>query len=402
MSLFSTVVEDRPYADARTHLTADSQKGCRGGRVALVLCNVQPSEPMDKKVTVIENATVLVSKELEPVRGADVVFSGERIGGIGPRAKVGVTGEVERVDATGLVLTPGFIDAHVHIGLASPPEVLERGVTTVRDLAWPPEIIFEMAERSRHVDFDGPEIVAAGPMLTAPGGYPTRATWAPPGTGRPVTSAQEARPAVGETADAGAVVVKFALNPEVGPVLDAATLKEIVEAAHERGLKTTGHVSGLTELDKAIAARADELAHMLMSPEQIPQATIEKMVATGMAIVPTLAVRFGRDRAFAIENLARFRAAGGTVVYGTDLGNRGPGPGIDEEEVRGMTEAGFSAREIIASATVTSSAWLGLTDRGTLEVGRKADIVAFPPAVQNDPSLLSDVRMVWRSGRRAF
>ncbi len=53
------------------------------------------------------------------------------------------------------------------------------------------------------------------------------------------------------------------------------------------------------------------------------------MVEAGVAIVPTLSIFPKRAVAVAVENLARFVDAGGIVVYGTDLGNAGPRPGID-------------------------------------------------------------------------
>ena len=84
---------------------------------------------------------------------------------------------------------PAVADRHVHIELSDPAAVLAGGVTAVRDLAWPPERIFALADASEMPSFDGPLIKAAGPMLTAPGGYPTQDSWAPAGTGRELTSA---------------------------------------------------------------------------------------------------------------------------------------------------------------------------------------------------------------------
>ncbi|MDQ4142920.1 MAG: amidohydrolase family protein [Actinomycetota bacterium] len=350
--------------------------------------------------TVIDNATILAGATLEPIERGRLVLRGEQIAAVGAADQVGVPEGAGRTDASGLVLIPGFIDAHVHIAFASPGEVLRQGVTTVRDLGWPPPLIFELSERSRDPSFDGPEIIAAGPIFTVEGGYPTRAAWAPEGTGFPLASAAEARTAVRGAVEAGSRVIKFALNPEVGPVLDLDTLRALVEAAHDEGLKATGHVSGLTELDKAMAAGADELAHMLMSTERIPQETIEAMVANGMAVVPTLSVRFGRDREVALANLSAFADAGGTVVYGTDLGNQGPEPGIDRREVDAMAEAGFEALDIIASATVVASEWLDLPAKGVLEEGRDADVLALPREVLDDPLRLTEVAMVWRRGRR--
>lgn len=354
---------------------------------------------MTDVTTVLENATVLAGADLSPTSGTSLALRGQRIVSVGGDAGDG-DGPRETLDATGLLLVPGFIDAHVHIGFADPGEVLAGGVTTARDLGWPPADIFPLARSSRSASWDGPEILAAGPMLTAPGGYPARAAWAPKGTAREVTSPEDARAAVAEVADAGATIVKFALNPPVGPVLALDVLTAIVEAAHERGLKATGHVYGLGELHKALDAGADEVAHMLMSPEAIPDETIDRMVAAGMAVVPTLSVRFGRDREYALDNLRRFHEAGGTIVYGTDLGNEGPRPGIDRLEVRAMAAAGMTARAIVRSATVAAALWLGLEDRGVIEAGRSADLVALPERALEDAAYLTNVRMVWRAGRR--
>ena len=344
--------------------------------------------------------TALVGPDLEVVEDAVVVVENGRIVAVGPGGTVDVPQAATAVDTTGSLLMPGFIDAHVHIGFHPPETVLANGVTTVRDLAWPPKVIHPLAERSRDPAFPGPLIVAAGPMLTAPGGYPTRAAWAPEGTGRVVEGPEDARAAVAATVEEGAAIVKVALNPPVGPTLDRGTLSAVVEAAHERDLKVTGHVAGLEELDKALDAGMDELAHMLMSDDRIPDDTIERMVESGMAVVPTLSVRFGRERRTAIENLKRFHRAGGQVIYGTDLGNAGPRPGIDGREIRAMAAAGMTVSEIVRSATVDAARWLGLDSKGLLARGADADLVAVPIDALHDPDALTRVEMVWRGGRR--
>ena len=349
------------------------------------------------RAAVIEGGTVLVGRDLTPVPGSVVIEEG-RIAQVG--RGVGAAKGAERVDASGMLVLPGFIDSHVHIGFFSPVDIVTNGVTTVRDLAWPVDLIFELAERSRADDFDGPSILAAGPMLTVPGGYPTRAAWAPPGTGLEIATPEAGRAAVAALARVGACVVKIALNPEVGPVLDESTLTAIVDAAHDWGLKVTGHISGLDELLKALRAGIDELAHMLMSEERIPDDMIRRMVAQDVVVVPTLSCRFGRDGAVARENFARFVRSGGAVVYGTDLGNEGPRPGIDPREVEAMEAAGMSARDVIASATVRSAAWLGLRNAGAIESGADADLVCVPEAALRSASELSRVEMVWRRGRR--
>ena len=351
--------------------------------------------------TLVTHAAVLSGPDLVLLDRAAVLMAGGRIVSVSGGDATDVPDGAEVVDARGLLLVPGFVDAHVHIAFADPAEVLRRGVTTVRDLGWPEEEIFALARSSRVPDFDGPLILAVGPIVTAPGGYPTRAAWAPPGTGRAVTTRTEAEETVGHLETAGAVAVKVALNPPVGPVLPRDTLQALVEAAHRRGLLVTGHVHGADELDKALDCGVDELAHMLMSPEEIPDATIRRMVADGMVVVPTLSIFAGRDREIAISNVARFRRAGGRVVYGTDLGNEGPRPGIDPGEIGSLAEAGFSSLEIVASATTEAAHHLALHSKGSLSPGKDADIVAVPVEALQQPEKLCDVRMVWREGRRA-
>ncbi|HYP22147.1 MAG TPA: amidohydrolase family protein [Actinomycetota bacterium] len=347
--------------------------------------------------TLIRNVSVLWGPDLALVERTTLAIEGRRVAGLdGGAAPAGA----ETVDGGGLLLVPGFVDAHVHIGFADPAEVLRRGVTTVRDLGWPPEEIFPLARASEQPGFAGPLIRAVGPIHTASGGYPTQASWAPAGTGCEVAGESDAKAAV-RRLDMGAAAVKFALNPPVGPVLDHDTLRGLVDAAHAAGLRATGHVYGLAELQKALDCGVDELAHMLMSEEEIPDAVIVRMAGAGMTVVPTLSIRFGRDRELAIDNLARFRAAGGRVVYGTDLGNEGPGPGIDRTEVTAMTAAGFDSLGVVAAATVDAARHLGLDSKGVLGDGMDADVVAVPLDALERPELLSDVKMVWREGGRA-
>ena len=121
----------------------------------------------------------------ELIQDAQIVCEGGLVTYAGAATSIESAGQELRVD--GFVM-PAVADRHVHIELSNPAAVLRGGVTAVRDLAWPPERIFSLADASEMPSFDGPLIRAAGPMLTAPGGYPTQDAWAPPGTGRELTS----------------------------------------------------------------------------------------------------------------------------------------------------------------------------------------------------------------------
>jgi enamidase len=140
---------------------------------------------------------------------------------------------------------------------------------------------------------------------------------------------------------------------------------------------------------------------MLTSDERIPDATIARMVAAGMVVVPTLSIFTGSPLRTAIGNLHAFKTAGGRIVYGTDLGNAGPRPGIDATEVRAMATAGMTGLDIIRAATVDAAAWLGLGTTGVIEGGRAADLVLIRGDPVRSPEVLTDVVSVWRRGIRA-
>src|SRR5207245_548192 len=173
-----------------------------------------------------------------------VVAEGARVTYAGPRVAYPRDGEVEHVTRVDGFLMPGVVDRHVHIGLADPGAVVAGGVTAVRDLGWPPDVIFSLAEASESPSFTGPLIRAAGAMITAYGGYPTRAGWGPTGTGLEVRGPEEAAAAAHDLLDRGAVVLKVALNADVGPTLSDDELVAVCDVAHGAETIVTANVQG--------------------------------------------------------------------------------------------------------------------------------------------------------------
>jgi imidazolonepropionase-like amidohydrolase len=278
----------------------------------------------------------------------------------------------------------------VHIGLADPVSVLHRGVTAVRDLAWPAADIFPLAGASEVATFNGPMIRAAGPMLTAPGGYPTQDPWAPPGTGRELKGPEDARLCVKELASLGAAAIKVSLNAEAGPTPTDGELAATCEAAHEQDLPVTAHAQGKGQVERALGAGIDELAHTPWT-ERLPDPVLETC-AKRLRIVSTLDIQsFGRDTPAirtALDNLRRFHTAGGVVIYGTDLGNGSIPPGIHTREAMLMAEAGLEYEEVLEAMI-----------RAPLEPGAPADLVAFGSSPLDDLRALDDLRLVVRAGR---
>lgn len=322
------------------------------------------------------------------VREAAVVCDGGRVTYAGPNASRPKADEVVGLDG---FLMPGVADRHVHIRLSDPRAVLLGGVTAVRDLAWVPEEIFALADASELPSFNGPLIRAAGPMLTAPGGYPAGERWAPEGLRRELAGPQDAANAVADLAGMGASAIKIALNADAGPTPSDVELAAVVEAAHRRELPVTAHVQGRGQAERAVGAGVDEFAHTPWS-ERLPDELVSAAARTSRIVSTLDILSFGEvtpELRTACDNLVRFRAAGGTVAYGTDLGNGSIPPGIHVREAQLLHEiVRMTPEEVLAAMTV-----------GPVAAGGSADLVLLG----SDPLIrleaLGDVRAVVRSGR---
>jgi imidazolonepropionase-like amidohydrolase len=91
-------------------------------------------------------------------------------------------------------------------------------------------------------------------------------------------------------------------------------------------------------------------------------------------------------------------ALGGRVLYGTDLGNQGPPPAVDLEELRLLVAAGLPPAAALAAATSRAAAHLGLADAGRVAPGARADLLLVAGDPLTDLDALSRVRLVTRDG----
>ena len=249
----------------------------------------------------------------------------------------------------------GFLDAHVHLALIDAAQLVNGGIARVIDLGgWLPDGGRE----------DMPDVAYAHQFLTAPGGYPSTAGWAEPGWCSEAATAADAAAAVDLQAAAGASVVKVTLNSVAGPVLTAAALDAAVGRAHERGLPVVAHAEGAGQAERALAAGVDALAHTPFS-EHLADDLVAAMAAR-MTWISTLDIHgWGTPtEAFAVasDNLRRFHAAGGRVLYGTDLGN-GPLPlGINRREITALLGAGLTPDDMLAALCPVAPLGLTLAD----------------------------------------
>jgi hypothetical protein len=242
---------------------------------------------------------------------------------------------------------PPLTDSHVHLGLSDFPERGCGAIARVLDLGWEPGSLASLAASHPQT-----EVQFAGPFLTAPQGYPGMRPWAPAGSVTEVADVDEAVRVVDHIRDLGAWVVKVVLNSEAGPVLTDEVLLAITNRAHELGLLVIAHVQGTGQAQRAALAGADAFAHTPWT-HRLTDAELASM--GHMRWISTLDMHgrgtYGDDYATALDNITRFAAQGGTVLYGTDLGNDLSQGGFLEREVAALREAGLDTLRLIDAMT---------------------------------------------------
>jgi imidazolonepropionase-like amidohydrolase len=316
--------------------------------------------------------------------------------------------------ATGGWVTPGFVDAHCHVGLAPAGFVADAegqarqaladraaGALLLRDAGSPVD------NRGVQARDDLPRLVRAGRHIARPKRYIR-------GLGVEIEP-HELVAEVERQAAAGDGWVKLAadwIDREVGdlaPVWPDDALKAAIGRAHELGARVAAHVFGEDALPGLIAAGIDSIEHGTGLTDDL----IAAAKAAGSAVVPTLInidnfpqiarageakfpVYAAHMRALFATSRDRIRAAyeAGVPVYtGTDAGGSLP-HGLIRGEIRALVGAGIPQPEVIAQASWRAREWLGLP--GLVE-GAPADLVVYETDPRTDlAAVMAPQRMVLR------
>jgi imidazolonepropionase-like amidohydrolase len=368
------------------------------------------------------------------VENGTIVVEDGRIASVGPTRDL--SSNLEVVDLGDATLLPGLIDAHVHLvwsASAEPHEVVEResraltalrcaanaalhlraGVTTVRDVGATDGLSIDIARAVELGVISGPRVVAAGRAITMTGGH----GWF---VGREADGAEQVRHAVRSELKAGATCIKLMASGGVyghaeepgSPQLTVEEMRAGVAEAHKAGRKVAAHAYSAEAIGNALEAGVDSIEHGSF----IDRATAERMREQGTYLVPTLSVykamsdkgpelgapEYIRRKTAEVldasrEAFRRAREVGVKVAAGTDCGAPGHSHGTLPEELRLMVEAGATPLEALRYGT--SADLLGLAEEvGTLEPGKKADLLAVGGDPLRDVGALRDVRLVARDG----
>jgi imidazolonepropionase-like amidohydrolase len=333
--------------------------------------------------------------------GVAVLIRGGRIERIGPAAELRGPGVTEITTPSGTLL-PGVIDLHTHHTIASipPDRLLTHGVTTARDVGG-------LLQPTTHVP-GGLRHVLAGPLLTAPGGYPIPVRPAPVET---VRGRRDARSTVKAVVANGAKVIKVtvepggspgaswsqhrAKTPPPWPMLSVGELRTIVRTAHALDRRVTAHLSGPPGVRRALAAGVDEWAHMPC--DRIPRGLLRRAARRHVAIVGTLDTE--SHCTGVMDNARRWLRMGGKLLYGTDMGHVEIPHGIDAQELTLMVHAGMRPEAALAAATSAAGTHLGLAPLGRLVAGAPADLVGVTGDPRQDFKPLEHPELVIADGK---
>jgi imidazolonepropionase-like amidohydrolase len=380
-----------------------------------------------------------------PISDADVAIEAGRIVDVGP----GLDGD-DNVDCSGKALLPGLFDCHVHLSgrhedfdevrvmnepfsarffrMAENLRItLALGITTVRDAAGADAGLKLAVEEGTLV---GPRMQISVNMLSMTGGHSD--AWLPsgvvgtwgltyPGMPSGVCDGLDGVSAkVREMIRAGADVIKIAssggfLSPGDDPRqpnFSQAEVDAIVATAADLGRWVMSHAHGAEGIKRAVRAGVRSIDHGTFLDEE----AISMMLESGTWLVPTLTAGDTTDalaedprlpaavreklRTLGRPELNAFRMAaeaGVKVAMGTDCPVAPHGTNLNE--LRHMSEHGFTPAQALVAATSSAAELMGLQDElGTIAPGKRADLVV----VDGDPfefgTLSERINQVWKDG----
>lgn len=373
-----------------------------------------------------------------------VALEGERIASVGPAGELLPQWPGIAVDHyPNATLTPGLIDAHVHLtmpgdGTAYEPAVnrdaatrfavaadnlrrhIAAGVTTIRDLGshadflnWLPA---DPGDLPRLIRYGRPVTGVLGHMHLFGGGAHDAAE-----------AASIARRNIELGADGIKIVATGGGTQGTVPHKETLTQEQIeaaVSVAHEHGLLSTTHALSSEAIRRAVLGGSDGIEHIaFLTPDgssSFDERLAELAIARGTTFGSTLGCNFHyveraeagevsgeeldeqRERTgYYIDNAKRLRMMGGRIAPSSDAGWKHTAFGDFATELRLLVLAGYQPIEVLRMATSGNAGYLRLADEiGFVRPGHVADLAVFDGDPTEDIAATHVVRATYRAGRR--
>lgn len=267
------------------------------------------------RAVLISGGNVIDGTGSQPQPKTDVLIEDDRIVGVGKNLVIDKSkeSEIRRIDATGLTVMPGLIDAHTHITLGEPRtndelflhrdpataailaaynvrKVLQAGVTSMFDVDGIFNIGPALRDSIRAGVVEGPTMKSGSyALMTAVGGtagklIPDSGT---AGYAEVVRNKEETVLAVRRQVKEGADCIKIhvtGLIPTRSGEIQVWTreeLKVVCDTAHDLGVRVTAHCRGDKATLDSVMAGVDIIWHASFLGDASLEAIIDKKVPVG-------------------------------------------------------------------------------------------------------------------------
>jgi len=353
-----------------------------------------------------------------------------------------VPADARLVDLGDVTLLPGLFDLHTHLSgqidataFTRPVTDIEaytalraahfaritvrEGFTTVRDFGG--DITVGLARAVREGLVVGPRVIPSRYPLGITGGHCDITGFAPgilEGDFRTgvADGVDEVVKAVRYQIKHGAKVIKTCATAGVLSFEDSVgaqqysfeELQAMVQEAARHGIKVAAHAHGTAGIIAAVKAGVASIEHGSMLNDE----AIALMIEHGTYLVPTtyLADAIPMDQLpppvrakaekvlpMAKESLRKAIAAGVKIAFGTDAAVYPHGD--NAKEFVALVDRGMSPIEALRSATIYAADLAGTPDRGTIEPGKLADLMAVAGNPLDDIAAMQQVRFVMLGGQ---
>src|SRR5579884_4039424 len=256
---------------------------------------------------VLAGGTVYLSPSAEPMRGGSVLIAGDRIAAIGPQVEAPPESEV--IDCSGLTVTAGFWNSHVHfserkwMNAATLPaselrqqldDMLTRyGFTSVFDLSSQWENTKELRRRIESGEVPGPRIRSTGEgLVPANPGLPSDAVLHVMGWMKvplpEVADAVQGACAAKRLIEAGVDGIKLFVSSPSKATIPEDAMRAAVEVAHEASKPVFVHPNNSSDLMAAVRGGVDVIGHTTPASGVWDESVLSAMIERRVALTPTL------------------------------------------------------------------------------------------------------------------